>query len=180
MIYIEELQGKTGNQEQSEIGRKLLLKGLRNEYGFSTLPEIGFSENGKPFFKDFPGIHFNISHCERAVVCAIFPFPVGIDVECINPFDEDLASFVSSAEEFGEVLQSPEPDVFFTVLWTKKESYCKLLGEGLASRDNIRNILKNNNTTFNIIINISKKFVVTFCFQNHNGSDLSGNQILLS
>ena len=164
MIYIEELKDRISQKEQSEIGRKLLLRGLQIEYGLSELPEIVFGEYGKPYFKSHPEIHFNISHCPKAVVCAINHEHIGVDVECINQFDEELAHYISSKNEFENILSSPDPSLSFTILWTRKESYLKLTGQGLSSRKEIQEILQDNPYKFQSIINEAGGYVVTSCF----------------
>ena len=163
MIYIEELKKPTSQKEQSEIGRKLLLRGLNVEYGFREMPEISFGIYGKPFFKLHPEIHFNISHCRNAVVAVISDCEVGVDVECINPFDRELAEYISSQEELDSVLKSSDPALAFTILWTKKESCCKLTGIGLQDRREIQEILKNDSSKFNTIINGMAGYVITTC-----------------
>lgn len=163
MIYIEELTDKTSQKEQYEIGRKLLFRGLQQEYGFTDLPVILFGEFGKPYFKDHPEIHFNISHCKRAVACCLAPTEVGIDVECIKPFDLELAEYVCMPHELKTILNHSDPALAFTVLWTKKESYCKLTGRGLNDRKEIREILINNSTSFHTIINEAGGYVLTSC-----------------
>ena len=70
--------------------------------------------------------------------------PVGIDIEAIQ-FDEDLANVIFNAEELDAIKSSDEPAVKFTELWTRKESFLKLTGEGL--RDDLKNILYDVNKT---------------------------------
>ncbi|MCH5229029.1 MAG: 4'-phosphopantetheinyl transferase superfamily protein [Muribaculaceae bacterium] len=163
MIYIEELKRETSLKEQSEISRKLLLSGLQNKYGFSELPEISVGQYGKPYFASQNNIHFNISHCKKAVACIISDNPVGIDVECINPFDKDLALYISSPQEMDCILNHSDPALAFTILWTRKESYYKLTGKGLDDRTSIQNILINNPSSFQTIINHAEGYVITSC-----------------
>lgn len=163
MIYIAELKEKIPQKEQSEIGHNLLLRGLQTEYGFTDLPEISKGVFGKPFFKEYPEIHFNISHCDNAVACLIADRPVGLDVECIKSFDPDLAEYVSTREEFQQIITNPDPALAFIILWTKKESYVKLTGKGLDTQNEIRNILTNNPINFNTIINKAGGYVLTSC-----------------
>lgn len=162
MIYIEELKEKISQTKQSEIGRRLLLRGLQIEYGLSVLPEISFGECGKPFFPAYPFIHFNISHCDKAVACIISNKRVGIDVETINPFDKELAQYICSPQELESVMNHPDQALAFTILWTKKESFCKLTGKGLNTRKEIQE-LSINETLFNIYINEEKGYVTTVC-----------------
>lgn len=163
MIYIEELTEKISPDIQTELGRRLLRKGLEFEYGISELPEIYLGEFGKPFFKSYPEIFFNISHCEKGVVCGISNRPIGIDIESIKPFDKDLAEYISTNSEFIRILKSPDPAIAFTVLWTEKESYCKLTGKGLNTRKEIQDSLINNNSLFLTTINEAGGYVLTIC-----------------
>lgn len=164
MIYIEEIKEKKSQKELSVIGKKLLLKGLQTEYRFQDLPEIQLGEFGKPFFQNFPEIHFNISHCDKAVACIISDKPVGIDVEEIKPFDRDLAEYVCSPRELESILNSLNPSLAFTILWTKKESICKLSGQGLNTSKEIQTILDINFTQFTSIISESAGFVLSYCY----------------
>lgn len=117
----------------------LLRDGLKELYGIIGDPEFGFTENGKPFLAEHPDIHFNLSHCPRCVCCAISDRPVGIDVEEIQ-YDPDLAAAACSAAELAAIARCDRPEVEFTRLWTAKESYLKMTGEGL--RDNMKSVLE--------------------------------------
>lgn len=164
MIYIEELKEAISQKKQSEIGRSLLAKGLRIEYGLSELPDIASGEFGKPYFPNYPDIHFNISHCDRAVVCFLSDKPVGIDVESIRKFDKELAEYILNPEEFESILKSYNPSLAFTIIWTRKESLCKLSGQGLNTREEIRNILTDLSVNFNTIIHEAGGYIITSCF----------------
>ena len=163
MIYIEELKEAISQKKQSEIGRSLLTKGLRIEYGLSELPDIASGEFGKPYFPNYPDIHFNISHCDRAVVCFLSDKPVGIDVESIRKFDKELAEYILNPEEFESILKSCNPSLAFTIIWTRKESFCKLTGQGLNTREEIRNILTDFSVNFNTVIHEAGGYIITSC-----------------
>lgn len=116
----------------------LLEEMLRERFGLDHCPEFSYMEKGKPYLEEYPGIHFNISHCPRAVACAVSDHPVGIDVEVIQQAGA-VAGFVLNRDELSAVNRSEHPDVDFTVLWTRKECVLKLSGEGIS--DNVRDIL---------------------------------------
>lgn len=116
----------------------LLEKMLRENLGLNHCPEFSYEEHGKPFLKEYPGIHFNISHCRKGVACAISESPVGVDIEEIQ-YDALLSQTVLNPEERSAVEMSDEPEVKFTELWTRKESFLKLTGEGI--RDNLKDVL---------------------------------------
>ena len=109
----------------------LLKEALGKGYGLVGNPRLGRGRNGKPFLPDHPEIHFNLSHCPRAAVCAVADSPVGIDVEEIAPVDWEVARRVLSEEEQNAVRTSSEPDVAFVRYWTRKEAFAKLTGDGI-------------------------------------------------
>ena len=121
------------------VAHRLLRQLLDEEFGLilDTL-RVARTEHGKPFFPDYPDVHFNISHCDVAVACAVATSPVGIDVELVTELDMDVARRVLNDDELHKVLTAPRPDVAFTRLWTIKESYLKMLGTGLI--DDIANL----------------------------------------
>ncbi|MDR1059826.1 MAG: 4'-phosphopantetheinyl transferase superfamily protein, partial [Clostridiales bacterium] len=80
--------------------------------------------------------HFNISHSGRHVVCALCDAPVGIDVEIVRPIDMNIANRFFSADERGRLFSEPADghgrlELFYSI-WTRKESFIKMTGEGLS------------------------------------------------
>lgn len=90
---------------------------------------------GKPYLKEYPGMHFNLSHSGAWVVLAWSDREVGVDVEKHRE-DTDIrkmADFCLAPEERAYVLarEEEEKGLFFR-LWTQKESYLKYLGTGIS------------------------------------------------
>ncbi|MDR1439251.1 MAG: 4'-phosphopantetheinyl transferase superfamily protein [Clostridiales bacterium] len=80
--------------------------------------------------------HFNISHSGRHVVCALCSSPVGIDVETVKPIGMNIAKRFFSADERERLFLEPEGgrgrlELFYSI-WTRKESFVKMTGKGLA------------------------------------------------
>lgn len=97
------------------------------------------NEHGKPFFPDFPDIHFNISHCKHAIAVVVDDKPVGIDVErFVNP-SPSLLRYTMNDDEVAQVEQSEHPERTFAMLWTQKEALFKLYGTGITN--DIRQLL---------------------------------------
>lgn len=96
---------------------------------------IRFSINsfGKPELAGQQNIHFSISHSGCWIVCALSDFPIGVDIEEINPRNMDVADRFFSAEEnkFLSAKSESEQLSYFYKIWTLKESYIKMIGKGL-------------------------------------------------
>lgn len=85
---------------------------------------------GKPQFADQRLPRFNLSHCDKAVACVTATASdVGVDVETYESYNEEVAEAVMDGNEIEAVAGSPQA---FAALWTRKESYLKYIGAGLA------------------------------------------------
>ena len=117
---------------QSEVARRLLSYGLRQEYGI-TDSCILKSPLGKPKLKGADQIRISISHCQGAVAVILSDHEVGIDVERIRPYEKEAARRILTFEE--KVLLEKEnrnQEILFFRYLTLKESYIKALGAGLT------------------------------------------------
>ena len=88
--------------------------------------------HGKPSLKQYPNIHFNISHCRNAIAVAVDSNPVGIDVESYTNPSESLLRYTMSDSEQQFIQHSLTPERDFTVLWTRKEALFKYRGTGIV------------------------------------------------
>ena len=153
---------------EHEIGRKLLLKGLKDIYDIClTFPELEEklqkTENGKPSLPDrFPC--FNISHCPGMIVCAFYDSPVGIDAEKIRPFrDSFLRKVLTKAEsevyhQLTEAFPEKREELLFRY-WTLKESFIKYTGEGLSR------------SLTDISFSFPPSLAISFSAENDSGKD---------
>lgn len=92
------------------------------------------NEFGKPYLKNSDSFQFNISHSGCWVVCAVDNYPIGVDIEKIQPIDLEIAKRYFSKEEYSDLLEKPVKSrlSYFYELWTLKESYIKADGRGLS------------------------------------------------
>lgn len=140
-IYAEEFNltaGENKREREHLKGELLLRKGLKKDYGIvygesNPVPVIK-GVHGKPQLKEYPHIFHNISHTTGLVVCAIGDAPMGIDVEEIRPFSENIIRKVMSEQEKEQFykLKGEEQNAFFFKIWTLKESYVKARGWGIT------------------------------------------------
>ncbi len=115
------------------LAYQLLKQGLREEYGFTENPIFEYNEHGKPAIVGHPEIFFNLSHCKEAVVCVISDQPIGVDVESIREYKENLVRYTMNDEEISLITAAENPAVAFIRLWTMKEATMKLIGTGISN-----------------------------------------------
>lgn len=121
--------------KQHLLGRQLLAFALLREdvtIGHSLDNKLAYGSSGKPYLRDLPDIHFNISHTKGLVACAIGQAPVGIDVERIKPYPKSVLRKMTEKERF-YIQNAKDPDEAFVRVWTMKETMVKWTGEGLAA-----------------------------------------------
>ena len=158
--YYEKGSAEQGRVSELEhrLGRELLCCGLKEIHGLNVSADTGSvdsllakGKNGKPYIKDRPDIHFNISHCSGMVVCAFADQPVGVDAEAVRPVRDPLIRRVLHEREiqvlsrYGKIAEKgrrvgpEEKDTrsqeflrLFFRYWTLKESWLKQDGSGLT------------------------------------------------
>lgn len=110
------------------LGAGILLARILPLYGEN--PErITLGPMGKPKAEK---VHFNISHSGDWVICAVSGKAVGCDIEKIDQEPEGVAQrfFHQQEAAYLQKFQREERNEMFFRLWTWKESYMKMTGEG--------------------------------------------------
>ena len=130
---------------QSALAYDLLRNLLRERFGITEMGDFVYLEHGKPYLAAYPWVHFSMSHCREAVAVAVSEREVGIDVERIATFKEQVGRYVLSDEEYQSVVEAEDCDRAFTRLWTKKEAFLKMTGEGVGSK--MHHVLENLGAT---------------------------------
>jgi 4'-phosphopantetheinyl transferase len=125
-------------EKERELGRSLLMKGLEEKTGITyeagNEPLIKKGPHGKPYLAEHPEFHYNISHTEGLVVCAVGDSELGVDVEKIRPYRDAILKKTLSEMEQRILDGKPEEEKqeWFFRFWTLKESYVKASGSGLT------------------------------------------------
>lgn len=88
---------------------------------------------GKPYFKHYPKIYFNLSHSGEYVCCAMGAAPVGVDIQKHVSVKEGLAKrfFTEEENRMLRALDGEERERWFFRMWSIKESYIKYTGLGM-------------------------------------------------
>lgn len=112
------------------LGRMLLKKGLLELGQVSKIDQIRFQEDGKPYLDS---VHFNISHSDDLVVCAISEKSrIGIDVEKRKEIILQNFRPWFSNKEWEDINAGKNKKEKFYWYWTRKESVIKALGVNLS------------------------------------------------
>ena len=123
------LRQRESLKRKQSAGASSLLKWVLRQRGFES-KALRYGDKGKPFVE---GICFSLSHSGDMVICAVGDKPVGCDIERTAQARKKVAERFFAPEEI-EYLRRFSGDTLdreFFRLWTMKESYIKMTGEGL-------------------------------------------------
>ena len=124
------LRYRTKKKRIQSLGASILLQKVLEIYG-RTWDEIFYGENGKP---QIEGFYFNLSHSEDMVICAVSDTGnIGCDIEKIKEAPLKVADRHFCKTECMHLYNLPEEqrDEEFYRIWTLKESYMKMTGDGI-------------------------------------------------
>lgn len=127
---------KTGRLKNTADKVRSLTAGLLSRYLISEVSgrdfysiEFSAGEHGKPAAVGIP-IEFSLSHSGECVLCAVSGSPVGADIERIRTANKRLSERFFHPEE----RETVNSDRDFFRVWTGKEAYLKMTGEGISRR----------------------------------------------
>lgn len=131
---IEKIKNIEDQQKAVTIRAILRIKLADFVNSFPQDLEFESGVNGKPYLKDYPQIHFSLSHTEDIFVLAICrDHQIGIDIENTNrEVDiEKMSTLMFSEDDLAlfkkeKLVRNP-----FFIAWTCKEAVLKALGGGL-------------------------------------------------
>lgn len=119
---------KTGQQNVSER--------IQDSQRIPLPLQYRFGPHGKPEIVDFP-MYFSLSHSGDYVLCAVSDREVGADIQKLQAagFSKLASRFFTEAEyqTLEKCVDEAERQKLFFRLWTKKEAYGKLTGQGVAA-----------------------------------------------
>lgn len=175
LIYYFELDKKdplyNSTNYVSDIAYKVLYNLVEKLYSIDKdRLTIARGLYGKPYFINYKDLHFNISHSDNKIVCAISTTPIGVDIEKISSPNLMLAKrFFLPLESFlifSAKLKIMKTLCFYTI-WTRKEAYVKNIGKGLSIRLNSFNVL-DASTNYEFYTTIKINSVISICYSGKN------------
>lgn len=121
------------------IGAGLLLRysflqqGCTKEQWEGITIQRGLS--GKPSIVQYPEFCYSLSHSGKWVICGVHSKELGADIQEMRPWNIRLAKRFFAAEEYERLvhLEEIQRRQSFYKMWTAKESYAKLTGDGIGN-----------------------------------------------
>ncbi|MCH5211243.1 MAG: 4'-phosphopantetheinyl transferase superfamily protein [Oscillospiraceae bacterium] len=113
------------------LGAWRIMESALKQHGFLA-ENVVIGKNGKP---ECDGVYFNLSHSADMVLCAVSDVPIGCDIEKVTDAPMEVAERYFSEKERRYIANAQNPadaDRRFFRLWTMKESYMKMTGEGMS------------------------------------------------
>lgn len=109
----------------------LLAALLAEERGIEALPTVARTERGKPYFPDWPHLHFSVSRSGDLSLCALGTEPVGADIERVRARSAGLPRYALGKGEYEWFRSRGSRWEDFYTLWTLKEAKVKCTGAGI-------------------------------------------------
>jgi 4'-phosphopantetheinyl transferase len=128
------------------------------------------TKKGKPYIEDYHDIHFSITHTGSLWMCAVSDAEIGIDAEYADRriFREEKITERFFSEE--ERRYTGEGDIRhrFLEIWTRKEAYLKLRGDGIFNGMEKLCTLTDSNVSFiqHEIEPAGRKVILAMCSYN--------------
>lgn len=139
---------------------------LKKDFNF-LVKEYDFIKNGKPILNSGK-FGFSISYTGSCVYIAIARSSViGIDTERIADINPNVAEEFMSKNELAKMKGVKNKFEYLYKLWTLKESYLKLTGEGINDRIKDIEFLKNESGVFSLCLDSEQEiYFNNFTFKN--------------
>lgn len=121
---------RTDSRKQG-LGAGILLNQILKQHGY-RMEDITYGPHGKP---EIRGLFFNLSHSHDYILCAVSEKPVGCDIEKVDLLRPRVAERYFTAYETDYLNQGSDEEKAeeFYRIWTMKESFTKMTGEGIQS-----------------------------------------------
>lgn len=133
---IVELKQKKDRIQSIGAGLLLRYSFLREGYTVAQWEQIKIqrSISGKPSIVQYPEFCYSLSHSGDWVICGVHSKELGADIQEMRPWKEKVAKRFFAQEEYERILRAQEEEKqnMFYKLWTAKESYGKLTGDGIG------------------------------------------------
>lgn len=114
--------------------RELTIEDILEKLQSPVETDYIYGRLGKPYFKNLPWF-FSLSHSGEYVFCAVSEKEIGADIQMCKPLKNhhlEKRYFTEREQQLLEEKSEKERQNLFYRLWTKKEAYGKLTGDGIG------------------------------------------------
>lgn len=123
-------------EQETDCSVLCTVSGLASQLKSPLALTYCYGEKGKPYFQEIP-LFFSLSHSGDYVLCAVSCREIGADIQKLQPVDVlKLAGRFYAQPEY-LALKCCEDEAkrqrLFFELWSRKEAWGKLTGEGVAA-----------------------------------------------
>lgn len=155
------------DRKRMAFGDMLLKKLITDEYKVAKEDiELINLPSGKPVAK-IKGKEFfvSISHSGDFVSAAVCDADIGIDIEVKREVKEEFLKRVLKEDELMFLNESENRELAFLKIWTAKEAYLKLNGEGLSAlyKAEVLPIIKGGSLGYECVV--SEPYVLTVIYK---------------
>lgn len=157
-IYLEEVM-------DPKIKSELFIRKILRDYLNTNSDELVIKKTkyGKPYLRDYPYLHFNVTHSKNMIAGAISNKPIGIDIERIRPHRPNInritEKFFTKDEQNYIFHRKDNQDLRFLEVWTRKEAYVKWAGLGMKLSFDTFDVLGNGRISTTFI----KEYIFSIC-----------------
>lgn len=113
---------------------ELTIKDMLSKLHSPIETDYTYGRLGKPYFKNLP-CHFSLSHSGEYVFCAVSDEEIGADIQMCKTLKNhhlEKRYFTEREQQLLVGEKGEERQKKFYRLWTKKEAYGKLTGDGIG------------------------------------------------
>lgn len=168
-------EGRNEKREAESLsGYYLLLRLLKADGKTDFIEFVTKDYFGRPCFRNYPWLDFNISHASGIAVCALGTGRrVGIDTEAlpIMAGKDMIAEKFFSRREKREYAAGGGTDEAFATVWTRKEAYGKYTGKGLDEYEPTEKDLAEFSFVTKKLLTYGKNYIVTLCSKTEEGEE---------
>lgn len=118
---------------------KILIANILRKYlikKYFSIPfneqKIKFNQYGKPYLSN-KDVFFNVSYSDKYIVCGISNKNIGVDIQKIEDFNQNIANYVFEDKLVELIKNSDNINLEYIKQWTKLESFLKYRGTGFIN-----------------------------------------------
>ena len=119
---------------------------------------------GKPYVAGFENYHISLSHSDGMILFASNSAPVGVDIEKPKADFERIARRFFTDEDATRIMNATSPAEEFLLVWTRKEAFVKLTGEGLQRALDSFNVYEEARYEYRTERTVSERTGNSYCY----------------